>query len=39
VNVLIGDGTVRFIKESVDARVWAALGTISGGEGIDASSY
>jgi prepilin-type N-terminal cleavage/methylation domain-containing protein len=39
VNVLIGDGTVRFMKESIDARVWAALGTISGGEEIDASSY
>ena len=39
VNLLTADGSVRFVKESIDARVWAALGTISGGEEIDASAY
>jgi prepilin-type N-terminal cleavage/methylation domain-containing protein/prepilin-type processing-associated H-X9-DG protein len=32
VNVLLGDGSVRFVSESVDAETWRALGTISDGE-------
>ena len=32
VNVLMGDGTTRSVKSSVDANVWIALGTINGNE-------
>lgn len=32
VNLLFGDGHVRLVSESVDAVVWTALGTRSGGE-------
>ncbi len=39
VNALFGDGSVRFVKNSVSGVTWRALGTIAGGEVIDASSY
>jgi prepilin-type N-terminal cleavage/methylation domain-containing protein/prepilin-type processing-associated H-X9-DG protein len=39
VNVLFGDGSVRFIKESVSLVVWRALSTRNGGEVISASDY
>jgi prepilin-type N-terminal cleavage/methylation domain-containing protein/prepilin-type processing-associated H-X9-DG protein len=39
VNVLMADGHVQFIKDSVNQRTWWSLGTIAGGEVIDASSY
>jgi prepilin-type processing-associated H-X9-DG protein len=32
VNVALGDGSVRFIPDSVDLDVWQALATIRGGE-------
>ena len=32
VHVLMGDGSVAFMKESIDGRIWRALGTIAGGE-------
>lgn len=32
VNVLLGDGSVRFVHESVAPAVWQALGTRAGGE-------
>jgi prepilin-type N-terminal cleavage/methylation domain-containing protein/prepilin-type processing-associated H-X9-DG protein len=32
VNVLTGDGSVRFMKSSIRGATWRALGTISGGE-------
>jgi len=32
VNVLLGDGSARFIKGTIDGMLWRALGTISGGE-------
>jgi prepilin-type N-terminal cleavage/methylation domain-containing protein/prepilin-type processing-associated H-X9-DG protein len=32
VNLLLGDGSVRFVKTSIDLTTWQALGTISGGE-------
>jgi hypothetical protein len=35
---MTGDGSVRFMKISVDAKVWTAPGTIAGGEAIDASA-
>ena len=39
VNVLLGDGSVRFIKESVDGMTWRGLGTIRGGEVLSADAY
>jgi prepilin-type N-terminal cleavage/methylation domain-containing protein len=39
VNLMTGDGSVRFVKESISASVWTALGTAAGGEVIDASTY
>lgn len=32
IQVLICDGTVRFVSDSVDSETWRALGTIRGGE-------
>jgi prepilin-type N-terminal cleavage/methylation domain-containing protein/prepilin-type processing-associated H-X9-DG protein len=39
VNVGFGDGSIRFIKDTIDERVWVSLGSISGGEVISADSY
>ena len=39
VNLLLGDGSVRFIKDTINVPTWRALGTISGGEVISADSY
>ena len=39
VNLMTGDGSVRFVKASVSASVWTALGTIAGGEVVDANAY
>jgi prepilin-type N-terminal cleavage/methylation domain-containing protein/prepilin-type processing-associated H-X9-DG protein len=39
VNTCFLDGSVRFIKESVNNQTWWALATKAGGEVIDASSY
>ncbi|HEX8199658.1 MAG TPA: DUF1559 domain-containing protein [Isosphaeraceae bacterium] len=38
-NVLLADGSVRFIKDSVSQATWWALGTRSGGEVISAEAY
>ena len=38
-NVLLGDGSVRFIKETINQRTWAALATIRGGEVISADEF
>jgi prepilin-type processing-associated H-X9-DG protein len=38
-NFLFGDGSVRFIKNAVDPRVFKALGTPSGGEIVNADTY
>jgi len=32
VNVLFGDGSVKFVKSCVDGLVWRAVGTVAGGE-------
>ncbi len=32
VNVLNGDGSVRFVKSTISGTTWRALGTVSGGE-------
>jgi prepilin-type N-terminal cleavage/methylation domain-containing protein len=39
VSLLLGDGSVRFVKYSVFPGIWRALGTISGGEVVSADSY
>ncbi|MDR3620649.1 MAG: DUF1559 domain-containing protein [Paludisphaera borealis] len=39
VNSLFADGSVRFIKNSIDGATWRSLGTIAGGEVVSADSY
>lgn len=38
-NMLYGDGSVKFIKNSVSLGTWRALGTRNGGETISADAY
>ena len=38
-NLMMGDGSVRFIKNSVSVPTWRALGTRNNGEVISADSY
>ena len=35
VNVLMGDGSVRFALEGIQLPVWRGLGTRNGGEFVD----
>ena len=39
VNALMGDGSVRFVKDTIAGRTWRALGTVAGGEVISADAY
>lgn len=39
INVLLTDGSVRFIKDSVNQMTWWSLGTKAGGETISADAY
>jgi prepilin-type processing-associated H-X9-DG protein len=39
VNALFADGSVRFVKSSVDGVTWRSLGSIAGGEIISGESY
>jgi prepilin-type N-terminal cleavage/methylation domain-containing protein/prepilin-type processing-associated H-X9-DG protein len=39
VNVLFTDGSVKFVKDSVSAQTWMALGTRGNGEVVSADSY
>ncbi|WP_165071478.1 DUF1559 domain-containing protein [Paludisphaera rhizosphaerae] len=39
VNLLLADGSVRFIKNTVSLPTWSALGTIAGGEVISSDAY
>jgi prepilin-type N-terminal cleavage/methylation domain-containing protein/prepilin-type processing-associated H-X9-DG protein len=39
VNTLFGDGSVRFIKNSVSPLTWVQLGSINGGEVIGSDQY
>jgi prepilin-type N-terminal cleavage/methylation domain-containing protein/prepilin-type processing-associated H-X9-DG protein len=38
-NVLMGDGSVKFIKSTISPNVWWALGTKAGGEVLSSDSY
>lgn len=39
VNTLMADGSVRFLRDSIDRSVWWALGTKAGSEMIDTEKY
>ena len=39
VNVLLGDGSVHFVKDGVALKVWRALSTRNGSEIVSASDY
>jgi prepilin-type N-terminal cleavage/methylation domain-containing protein/prepilin-type processing-associated H-X9-DG protein len=39
VNVLMADGSAKFIKDSINPQSWMALGTKGGGEVISSDSY
>ncbi len=39
VNVLMGDGSVKFIKDSIAQKAWWAIGTRAGGETVSSSDY
>ncbi len=39
VNCLLADGSVKFIKDSINMQTWMALGTRAGGEVISSDSY
>ena len=39
VNVLMGDGSVRFIKDSANQQTWMALGSRNGNEVLSSDSY
>jgi prepilin-type N-terminal cleavage/methylation domain-containing protein/prepilin-type processing-associated H-X9-DG protein len=39
VNVMMGDGSVKFIKSSVSLPTWRALGTRAGGEIVSSDAY
>jgi prepilin-type N-terminal cleavage/methylation domain-containing protein/prepilin-type processing-associated H-X9-DG protein len=39
INALMGDGSVRFVKNSVNMPTWIGLHTVSGGEVISADSF
>jgi prepilin-type processing-associated H-X9-DG protein len=39
VNVLFGDGSVHFIKDSINGATWRGLGTVGGGEIVSSDAY
>jgi prepilin-type N-terminal cleavage/methylation domain-containing protein/prepilin-type processing-associated H-X9-DG protein len=39
VNTLFGDGSVHFIKNSINWSTWRALGSVGGGEVVSSDSY
>lgn len=39
VNALFGDGSVKFIKNSINGITWRGLGTLGGGEVISSDAY
>ena len=39
VNTLLADGSVRFMKDTINAQTWRALGSPNGGEVVSSDSY
>ena len=39
VNTLLGDGSVRFVKSTIDGMVWRAMGTVAGSEVVSSGAY
>ncbi|MDG3007860.1 DUF1559 family PulG-like putative transporter [Paludisphaera mucosa] len=39
VNALMADGSVRFVKDSINGWTWRALGSVAGGEVVSADAY
>src|SRR5262249_18300457 len=39
VNLLLGDGSVKFVKDTVNLQTWRALGSRNGGEAISSDAY
>ena len=39
VNALFADGSVHFVKNSVNPSTWRALGSIAGGEVVSSDAY
>ena len=39
VNALFCDGSVRFVKDSINFQTWRGLGTIGSGEVISSDAY
>ncbi len=39
VNALFGDGSVKFIKNTINGLTWRALGTVAGGEVVSSDAY
>ena len=39
VNVAFADGSVKFVKDTVDLKAWWSLGTRAGGEVVSADSF
>jgi prepilin-type processing-associated H-X9-DG protein len=39
VNVTFADGSVRFVKDTINVTTWWAIGTRNGGEVVSADSY
>jgi prepilin-type N-terminal cleavage/methylation domain-containing protein/prepilin-type processing-associated H-X9-DG protein len=39
VNMLMGDSSVRFVKDSISLPTWRAIGSRNGGEAVSADSY
>jgi hypothetical protein len=35
----MGDGSVKFVKDSINGYIWRALGSVAGGEVVSAESY
>ncbi len=39
VNILLGDGSVRFIKNTINGFVWRGVGTVAGGEVLSGETF
>jgi prepilin-type processing-associated H-X9-DG protein len=39
VNTLFGDGSVRFVKNSISQAIWMSLGSKDGGEVVSSDSF